>query len=457
MLVVFLDTLNVMGARVCDVNTTTKLITPHAKYTVAHAGGNFALSLARLSATKFIFYTYNNPDPATARVVNVSGTTVSSWGALKTLSGTSSAIATLIPLTATTALWANEGVMTVLSIDGSDNITENTSLAITSDSTFAVGLYSATKAVSFYQDSGDNFYLKAQLVTVSGVSLSTTGGVQTIYTAQDGWNDSLAVAPISATEMVVVHDVESAPATDSLICQVVTLAGGTLSPGATLQLANTEYYRPRTGVATNATTAIFSGNDASPGLPPGTTRVTQITKSGTVLSHTGSDFADISVSERMRPDSLKKITDDFALAVTRGSVDGTILESDVAAGSGINHIWLSTDGAATFTDIGDSATWTTDLVGGVVVVPGTTYQTIYAAVGTNLYKTIDGGTAWTLETAIGYEVDFLDLEKDNTTVFMAKRDAAGTNRASLWDGTTLTHINTGKSTTGGATSGGDVV
>ena len=78
-------------------------------------------------------------------------------------------------------------------------------------------------------------------------------------------------------------------------------------------------------------------------------------------------------------------------------------------------------------------------------------------VGTDLYKTTNGGTAWSLETAIGYEVDFIDLEKDNTTVFLAKRDAAGTNRASLWDGAVLTHINTGKSTTGGATSGGDVV
>lgn len=124
-----------------------------------------------------------------------------------------------------------------------------------------------------------------------------------------------------------------------------------------------------------------------------------------------------------------------------------------------SHIWLSTDGGATYSDIGDTATWGANLVGGVVVVPGTAYQTIFAAVGTSLYKTVNGGGAWTLETAVGYEVDFIDLEKDNTTVFLAKRDAAGANRASLWDsvGASLSHINTGKSTTGGATSGGDVV
>jgi len=51
------------------------------------------------------------------------------------------------------------------------------------------------------------------------------------------------------------------------------------------------------------------------------------------------------------------------------------------------------------------------------------------------------------------------LEKDNTTIFISKRDAAGSNRASLWDsvGASLSHINTGKSTTGGSTAGGDVV
>ena len=136
-----------------------------------------------------------------------------------------------------------------------------------------------------------------------------------------------------------------------------------------------------------------------------------------------------------------------------------ILITDGIAAAGISHIWLSTDGGATYSDIGDTSTWLTDLVGGVVVVPGTAYQTIFAAVGTDLYETVDGGTNWTLETAIGYEADFIDLEKDNTTIFISKRDAAGSNRASLWDsvGASLSHINTGKSTTGGSTAGGDVV
>lgn len=140
-------------------------------------------------------------------------------------------------------------------------------------------------------------------------------------------------------------------------------------------------------------------------------------------------------------------------------IDDDSAASGLCTNAELSHLWISTDGGATYTDIGDSATWDTDLVGGVVVVPGTAYQTIFAAVGTDLYKTTNGGTAWSLETAVGYEVDFIDLEKDNTTVFLAKRDAAGANRASLWDsiGASLTNINTGKSTTGGATSGGDVV
>lgn len=119
----------------------------------------------------------------------------------------------------------------------------------------------------------------------------------------------------------------------------------------------------------------------------------------------------------------------------------------------VSHIWLSGDGGATYTDIGDSATWTTSLVGGVVVKPGTSYQTIWAIVGSVLYKTTNGGTSWASVATVGYEADFIDL-LDGDILFVANR-ASGGNRASLILDSTgaVTHINTGKTTTGGNTSG----
>lgn len=124
--------------------------------------------------------------------------------------------------------------------------------------------------------------------------------------------------------------------------------------------------------------------------------------------------------------------------------------SDVTPPSSVTHLWLSDDGAATFTNIGD-ATWGTDLVGAVMVVPGTSFQTIYAAVGTSVYKTTNGGTSWSSYASVGYEVDWMSLREDGY-LFVANR-ASGGNRASLIDTSgTVTHINTSKSTTGGATA-----
>ena len=128
-----------------------------------------------------------------------------------------------------------------------------------------------------------------------------------------------------------------------------------------------------------------------------------------------------------------------------------VMTTSLITVSSVTHLWLSTDGAATFTNIGD-ATWAANVVGAVVVKPGTAYQTIWAAVGTSIFKTTNGGSGWTSLATVGYECDFMDL-LDGDVLFVANRAAAG-NRASLISSAgVVSHINTGKSTSGGATSG----
>jgi hypothetical protein len=133
--------------------------------------------------------------------------------------------------------------------------------------------------------------------------------------------------------------------------------------------------------------------------------------------------------------------------------DEWITDGDGTAklGCDCSHIWLSDDGAATFTDIGDPA-WGSQVIGGVVIKGGTSYQTVWAMVGTELYKTINGGSTWTLVADVGYETDFVAL-LDNDVIFVANNSAGGNRASRITSGGTVTHINTGKSTTGGATSG----
>lgn len=131
-----------------------------------------------------------------------------------------------------------------------------------------------------------------------------------------------------------------------------------------------------------------------------------------------------------------------------------------------SHIWLTADGGLTWANIGDSS-WTTEIVGAVAVQPNTALQTIYAMVGTYLWMTTNGGTTWGQLIDVGYESDTLQLLPSGNevagaapvdwSVFVANRAAAG-NRASvvynLATTPAVTHINTSKSTTGGATSSG---
>lgn len=341
----------------------------------------------------------------------------------------------------------NDANAVVLSISGT-TITEN-AIVVLDGTVSAHGItcvaYSTTKAIVTWFDTGTPH--EGMVIDIAGTVITTNtkktiDAVNSGFTTGQGLINGYVSVFMSSTKAVYAFD----NAASDYKAYVLTLSGSTFNIGPVVTIGGTG--SGRLGMAGLSTTNL---------IIVGKTSGTVYTAEGFTITGGSSDTLTSQGS-----DTKTITTTDWAWCA---AVDGSnILVHFEIASSGValvsfvaaTHLWLSTDGGATYTDIGDSA-WGTDLVGGVVVVPGTAYQTIFAAVDTDLHKTTNGGTVWSLETAVGYEVDFIDLEKDNTTVFLAKRDAAGTNRASLWDGAVLTHINTGKSTTGGATSGGDVV
>lgn len=330
-----------LGAMVLDINTGTKVVSLNTEYTFTHAFQLDELIMARLSATKFMFVTRIGR----ARILNVSGTVVTA-GPIGTISSFSIFGATrVIPITSTTALYTysdgSDFLARVLTIDGSDNITEGNVVTVATSTgagltVYDVALYTTSKAAVFFQDDASgNFYLRGQLVSISGTTLTLDGSAQTIYTTKVGWETGVAVAAISSSEVVVSHDVEAAAFTYGMVNHVVSLSGSTLSPGSTLEIPESQltlgldFMFPSKAVATNAATILING----PGLAAtagSTSRVTQITKSGSTLSYTTNDYVDISTSVEMAMNSIKKIVDDFALVCTLGTKDATIIGSDAA-------------------------------------------------------------------------------------------------------------------------------
>lgn len=93
-------------------------------------------------------------------------------------------------------------------------------------------------------------------------------------------------------------------------------------------------------------------------------------------------------------------------------------------GGAVAHIALSTDMMQTFADIGDSAVWLANYVGGFVEFWGA--QTLYAAVGVNLYVSVNGGAAWALASAMPHNLELgiaVGYDADET-MLVAHSDAA---------------------------------
>lgn len=71
----------------------------------------------------------------------------------------------------------------------------------------------------------------------------------------------------------------------------------------------------------------------------------------------------------------------------------------------VRHISKSVDAGATFTDIGDSATWGADWVGGFFADDASTLYAFVNGASPQLYRSLNGGTLWTSLSVMPFEVD----------------------------------------------------
>ncbi len=71
----------------------------------------------------------------------------------------------------------------------------------------------------------------------------------------------------------------------------------------------------------------------------------------------------------------------------------------------VTHVEKSTDGGATFTDIGDSATWGADWVGGFFADDASTLFAIINGASPALYRSVNGGAVWTNLSVTPFDVD----------------------------------------------------
>jgi hypothetical protein len=115
------------------------------------------------------------------------------------------------------------------------------------------------------------------------------------------------------------------------------------------------------------------------------------------------------------------------------------------------HLWKSTDGAATFANIGDSS-WGSDVVTAIVAKPNDSYQTIWISLSDgDIYKTSDGGTSWASLATLGYSASELFLLDGD--ILLASNRATGGNRVStITQAGSVSHIDTSHSTTGEGSS-----
>lgn len=71
----------------------------------------------------------------------------------------------------------------------------------------------------------------------------------------------------------------------------------------------------------------------------------------------------------------------------------------------VTHLEKSTDGGATFTDIGDSATWLTGWVGAFMADDANTLYAFVNGGSPALYRSIDAGATWTNLSSLPFDVD----------------------------------------------------
>jgi hypothetical protein len=91
----------------------------------------------------------------------------------------------------------------------------------------------------------------------------------------------------------------------------------------------------------------------------------------------------------------------------------------------LRHISKSTDGGSSFTDIGDSATWTTGWVGAFFADDANTLYAFVNGASRALYRSLNGGSSWTNLSSLPFDVDYEAVSKHPDGRILIANRAAG--------------------------------
>ena len=352
--VVFYNNTNTeLAARVLDITLATRSIdTVNAEQSLVTQGFHFfSLTAAQLTTTKYLLAQTGqgglSGDNARIGVANVSGTTVT-YASAGELTPTDNNLqnvraSEIIALTSTTALWVYSEPVTdtanyarVVSIDGSDNVSEGVRVELSDDSNdpFCVVVFSATKALFVYQDVDDSDKLKGRILSISGTTITA----ETVVTIDDNRTWSLpfwSMTRVNSTKAALLAQDQST----TFVYGFVLTFNGTTSFSVGSEQGTFPVGMQASSFASNNDQRSIWGSRS------GTTYTVyemDIDVSANTISHTTSNDIDITVvNSSTRFPRLYTIATNHAMALTQSTADGTIVETTTATVATPGELTLS--------------------------------------------------------------------------------------------------------------------
>lgn len=427
------------GLQATHLTVSSGVITLGAELTIDGGSGSTPVFVgAKLTSTSIIIvYGYASGSVRRSRVISASGTTLTAESSINLTDALATTLADnvgLATLTTTSAIFVyrqdtNVGKARILTVSGV-TVTENASFQFdTNVFQNKVTTLTTTKAVVIFMDGASSNRPTAEVLDISGTTI--TGNTDKQITTDTGNELVFAgttIGPLTSTT-VLTGWVEFS--TSESRAAVLTESGGTLTVGSELLIEATSGVAIAVAVITSVR-AIFGAKDSSNDII-----FHEVTITGTTITEDDTDT--VSSTATAQSISIAPLSSGAALAVWEGSIEAISLGLDTTS-----KLWLFN--AVSWSDIGDPI-WS-EPVRGVFVKPGTAYLTIWASTGTGIYKTIDGGTNWTLKATLTFTPADIHGMADDDRIIAYNKDAAGTNRVALIDDTTITYIDSGHSTTG---------
>lgn len=377
-------------------------------------------------------------------VVAISGTTLTfNSGSILGITGTSGGESSvrIIRLSATSfmLIHGSTGVATYLTVSGT-TITEESQASVDAIQNASLTFLSSTKALTAYTDLSDSDIFKMCVLTVSGttVSAGTPVNVEVNDVGSSGENGDTALASIDGSTALLAY----ANHTDEILKAVVISISGSTPSANTPE--NIDTWSSVGGEAIRSV-ALINFSTAQFGLSynyqiAGDSNIAEVTVSGTSVTDQGSITL---TSDNTAGSRAIMFSASLGIVVYSGTAKGVIVT--LTTGS---RLWLR-NATPVWNNIGDGA-WVS-ACDAVAYLPGSSYQTIYAAIGTGIYETTDGGSNWASVATLTFTPSSIFLTSADKLIAYNKA-SGGTNRVAVITGLTSTpsvsYLDTGHSTSG---------